>query len=159
MLGSVKRDINRTSRNVVLRHPNSFDVTVYRKEVNRLTPNLLGGALVLSSKDEPDFDYNEIGEAKALFADQYAMSGFADNSESVNYGEHAYNALIESIASKDEEGFFEPKKSDILYVFISEDAAFAYEVTGTPVVAGLLQGVGRFELTKRDDLAWLPFKS
>lgn len=148
--------ISKAARNVVLRHPNAFDIVLYRKTVERDSPALLGGALVLSSEDEPDFDYDELGNGRIVFVDQYAgMTAFSDSQTVADYGAPTFNALIQPIAATDEEdGHFTPQKSDVLYVHVGMGIALAFEITGIPGTMGLSPMGVKYELTKRDDLTY-----
>lgn len=149
MLNNAPIRINHASRNVVLRHPNSFDLVVYRKELEREDSELLGGAALLSDEDEYDFSYKLLGEAKLLFADSYMDSPLSSSQDVMNYAEHGFFALIECLS---EELILE--KGDIAYIIIGEGIAIGYEITAIPTVGGIPPYNKRFEVTKRDDLTY-----
>lgn len=162
MQNQVPSDINRGSRQVVLRHPNSFSCIIMRKQVNRQADTKLGsmptigGMGVLSSDDESDVDWNVVGRGKMLFADSYAPSMHDDRSETLNYAEAGYLALIEHEPDDEYPELLTPKKNDIVQLVLLAGASIAYEVTGTQGDVSIPPYTRRYELQKRDDLNYIP---
>lgn len=151
MLNKVAETIKRLSDATTLRYPNSFDVSVYRKVINREEPKELGGARVLSYDDEPEYTYNELGDGKMIKLDDYLPSGLTDNSAAFDYAEPSFYALILSNAKPNTDGYFVAKKGDMVYMILGEDLAIAYEITGSQGTIGVSPYGSRYELTKRDD--------
>lgn len=162
MLNQIPTQQNNAIRIVTLRHPNSFDAYLYRKILLRIGDDevggipTIGGLGVLSTEDEPDTDWEEKGEAKVLFVDSYMASGMNDLQSNVNYEGVGFYARIESIASPDSEGWFQPKKNDIVYLVIADSVAVAYQITDVSGVSGIPPYTQRYELQKRDDLHFIP---
>ena len=151
----VSEQVLKASRRVIMNHGNAHSAVVYRKEITRPSPELLGGAMVLSTDDEPEFDYVELGEAKLLFMDGYVESSLSDNTQTYNYAEPSRNVILASVAETGSPEFFIPKKSDIVYYFTILDVAIAYEITK---VLGVVEGSPystRYEISKRDDLNYI----
>jgi len=161
MLNSVPEHQNKAIRTVTLRHPNSFDAVLYRKKLLREGNNkvggipTLGGMGVLSTEDEADVDWIELGEAKVLFVDSYLASGMNDLQDNINYEGVGFYARIESISEPSSEGFFKPDKNDIVYLVIGSSVAVAYQITDISGVSGIPPYTQRYELQKRDDLMFI----
>ncbi|WP_428383744.1 hypothetical protein [Nevskia ramosa] len=170
MLNRVAVSVNFSVRQVVLRHPNSIDCAVYRKQVIRTeqidgqdsefagSPTL-GGAGVLNSEDEAEFDYIERGDARMRMIGTYEPSDINDRGDAelqATQGE----AQIVSLAAPEEDGFFIPEKNDIVIAFLGAGIAVAYEVV-QPIGSISIQPYPvRFLLNPRDDLNYIePFKS
>ena len=79
-----------------------------------------------------------------------------DIQSSVNYEGVGFYARIESVAEPEEEGFFKPKKNDIVYLVIGMSVAIAYQITDISGVTGIPPYTLRYELQKRDDLMFIP---
>ena len=75
------------ARQMVMRHGNSMDATVYRKVAQRTTgagagplgglPSL-GGMAVLDNEDEPQVDFQPLGTGKLLFTGVYEKTQLND---------------------------------------------------------------------------------
>ena len=162
MLNQVPEHQNKAARTVTLKHPNSYDAVLYRKELLRQSEDevggipTLGGLGILSTEDEPEVDWHELGDAKVLFADAYMASGMNDLQDNVNYEGVGFYARIESIEKPDNADFFSPKKNDIVYLVIGASVAVAYQITGISGVTGIPPYTQRYELQKRDDLMFIP---
>lgn len=143
MLTNVPTQINRSARLVTLRHPNGMECTIWRKEVNRAgtgSPTDFGGVPtiegmgVISSEDEADYDFTEIGDAKVVFCGQFQTNGdnWMENDASLIYADMPpIEALIECKAAPEAEGFFTPDKNDMVTVYPGNGVVMSYQIVGT----------------------------
>ena len=163
MLHTVPYQIIKAKRQVTLRHPNAYKCIAFRKTINRDAGGetiggipVLGGATVLSSEDEYDVDWNELGEGKVLFVDQFAASSMTDNSLTQDYANAGFMASIESLVdAEDTAGYFIPKKNDVVYLHDGGSTATAFEIVTIPSPVGIFPHVPHYELQKRDDLLYV----
>lgn len=141
MLNSVPTQINRSARLVTLRHPNAMDCTVWRKKVNRVSADTpaqmggmptIGGLGVLDSEDEADFDYEELGDAKIVFAGQYQGEGanWNDADSTLNYPAPPMEALIECVLDPSDPAHFVATKPDMITVEPGAGISIPYQVIG-----------------------------
>lgn len=175
MLNSVPVTINSAARQVTLRHPNSFDVIVSRKRVVRVesgeggTPSEMGGAPtlggmgVLRSEDETDFEYDELGAGKLLFAGPgpYQPQDLNDR-DNATLVENSREVLIESVASPGaapgEPQHFVTDVGDLVCITLGMGVVMAYEVATVSSPVALAPYQRRLVLNPRDDLNYVqPF--
>lgn len=165
MLYQIPQNTQKTMRAVVLKHPNSMDVAIYRKVVKRkdLDPDsmlgglpTLGGMGVLDSEDEDDFDMMPIGDARMLPCEAFQPSSVVDRGDGVDGadGVWAY-AMIEPLAAPDDPEHFELKTHDFVFVVVWEGTYVGYEVVGREANINIPPFVARYVLNKRDDLQFL----
>lgn len=132
MLNAVPEQIARALRQMVLKNPNSMPCLVFRKRVNRVSDSNVGGnpgiagVGVLDSEDEADFSFEELGEAKLLFAGSYmaAEGNIIDSDDGVIYAQDAMMCSVEPVV----EGAFEVGKHDMLQVMPGMGFIMPYEV-------------------------------
>lgn len=129
MLTNVARTVANASRKVVRRHPNAFECLVMRKQTDRSEPKNLGGIRVLSSEDEHDVSYSELGVGYALFAEQFQVSGLFDSANAATGAAPETRFLIVPEVAEGEE-HWSPKKRDIFYLVFTDDIKLAYEIVG-----------------------------
>lgn len=161
MLNNIPKGINAITRNVVIRHPNTFNCEFYRRDINRLEPvvgerQTMGGMMVLSVDDEVDISWTLIGIGYALVADVFQPSGMMDRMDANNGTGDEFRFLIES-EKEAFEGGFEPKKNDVFYIVLGdiqdEDAPrLAYEIIGVETTVNVPPYVPRYVCNRRDDL-------
>lgn len=161
MLMNVPKAINSATRNVVMRHPNSFNCEFYRRKVNRIDPVIgdqssIGGMLVMSVEDEPDIDWEFIGLGYALTADLFQPSGMMDRQDANNGFDNEFKFLIEPELEAIEGGF-EPKKDDVFYIVLgdvsdSNAPRLAYEIINIETTVNVPPYVPRYVCNRRDDL-------
>lgn len=154
MLSNVALAVRRSARAVTLNHPNRMGCTVYRKVVTRTEPDSLGGLPtlgglgVLDDEDEPDFEYQELGDGSLVMLGTY-QGGFRSDD----------NTLLDNPNTPQQEAFIEPlienaftlNKHDLISVVIG-DAVLPYEVadiTGTVNIPPFTQ---KYVLQLRDEL-------
>lgn len=160
MLHKVPQHINRAARAVVLNHPNTFPAFMFRKRVTRTNtpPDEMGGAQtiggmgVLSSEDEALVEWDELGYAGVLIVEQYQGGQMSDRDDATDANAAEMRALIESDAAPDEEGYFEVKRHDVVYLLMGEGVALAYEVVTIEGNVALPPYTRKYVLNKRDDL-------
>ncbi len=138
MLNNVPTQINRSKRLVTLKHPNSMDCTVYRKEILRVadTPAgdigglpTIGGIGTLDSEDEADYTYILLGNAKIHFSGAGPTSaGRFNEADNQLIEAGAAVAAIECIIAPGEPGYFVPDKKDMVMVEPGPGIAYAYEI-------------------------------
>lgn len=172
MLTSVPVAINASQRQVVLRHPNSFDAVVSRKQFQRVetdpatglpsemgaTPTL-GGMGVLRGEDEAEWEYVELGPAKLLFAGPGPFQPM-DMNERDNglVAETQREVLIECIAMPGDVGHFLADTSDLVVITLAPGVAIVFDVATVSGTVNIPPYTRRLVLNPRDDLAYVePF--
>ena len=172
MLTSVPLAISRSSRQVVLMHPNSFDAVISRKKVLRVeidpgtgnpsemgaTPTL-GGMGVLRTEDEADFEYVELGAARVQFAAGSPLPA-QDLNERDNVGIPAAQCevLIEAVAKRGEPIPFIADSGDLVMLTLCPGVVVAYEVEKVSAPVNIPPYTRRLMLNPRDDLNYIePF--
>lgn len=161
MLSNIPKGIGSVTRNVVMRHPNTFNCEFYRRDVNRLEPvvgerPVMGGMMVLSMDDEVEISWSILGTGYALTADSFQPSVMMDRGDANNGALDEYRFLIEPELEA-YEGGFEPKKGDVFYVVLGdiqdEDAPrVAYEIIFVETTVNVPPFVPRYVCNRRDDL-------
>lgn len=161
MLNNVPRGINALTRNVVMRHPNSFNCIFYRRKVERIAPiagerQTMGGMMVLSIDDEASISWDMIGIGHALKADQFQPSLMVDRQDANNGFDNEFRFLIEP-EKEAIEGGFQPHKNDIFYLLLGdpdlEDTPkLAFEIVGVEATVDVPPYVVRYVCNRRDDL-------
>lgn len=170
MLTSVPTAINQSNRQVVLRHPNSFDAVVSRKRVVRVelvagAPGemggnpTLGGMGVLRSEDEADYEYDELGPAKLLFAGPgpFQPQDIIERDNGL-VAETQREVLIECVAKPGETGFFVADTSDLVSIMLGPGVVMVYDVATVSGTVNIPPYTRRLVLNPRDDLNYIePF--
>lgn len=175
MLNSVPIAINAASRQVTLRHPNSFDCIVSRKRVVRIEvdaegdPSTMGGSPtmggmgVLRSEDEVEFEYDELGPAKLLFAGPgpYQAQDMIERDNAL-LTENSREVLIESIAKPGalvgEPQYFVADTGDLVSLTLGLGVVLSYEVATVSGTVNLPPYTRKLVLNPRDDLNYVePF--
>lgn len=138
MLTQINDRIQKAARVMAMKHPNAVDVTVFRKVVTRepetkeqgndtdaFDDDLLtiGGAGVMSIRDDADFEPELLGAGRMLFL---GRAGVTDHAAFENLGyTPEITAYIESLI----DGEFEIKKQDRVFWHLAENVV-EYEVKG-----------------------------
>lgn len=162
MLTNVPAAVSRMARNVVINHPNTFSCQVFRKTVTRTASASMGGLPtmgglgVISSDDEEQFEYAFLGNGYAMQAETFQPAQLMDRQDANNYSGEEFRLLIMPEAENDgEEGFFTPKKHDVVYLLIGDDddpPKIAFEVVGIETPLNIPPYVTRYVCNRRDDL-------
>lgn len=168
MLNQVPIQVGRMARNVVLNHPNSMEIQMWRKVILRKDTGevagkpTLGGLGVLDSDDEDDIDWVYLGTGRALRAEMFQPSGMVDrNDANIGFSDEAL-FLIEPAANSGEEGFFDVRTHDVMKIIIrmppnyENYATIAYEVTGRETTSDIPPFNIRYKCSLRDDLSFAP---
>lgn len=154
MLNNVPQTINSVTRNVVLKHPNTMDCTIYRKQLNRYDTDTIGGLptvaglTMLASDDEPDYEYVEVGDGKVLFTGQFmgGANNTIDTDDGIIYAEAPIEALIEFIDADNV-----PDKTDMVMVYPAAEFVLAYEVVGVTSNTSIPPYTRKYMLVSRQD--------
>lgn len=171
MLTSVPSAINRAARQVTLRHPNAFDVTVYRKVLKRVekddsgadstmggTPTL-GGMGVLRSEEEADYEYTELGLGKMMFAGAFEPQDFNEH-DSALIAENARAVLIEAKAEPGAAGYFLADTTDLVMADLGMGVILSWEVATASGTVNVPPYTRKLIVNPRDDLNQLdPFSA
>jgi hypothetical protein len=175
MLNNVPTSINAAARQVTLRHPNSFDCIVSRKRVVRVEPGAgggastsagmptLGGMGVMRSEDESDFEYDELGAAKLLFAGPGPYQPMDMNErDNALLTENSREVLIESVAKPGaavgQPQYFVADTGDLVSVTLGLGVVLTYDVATVSGTVNLPPYTRKLVLNPRDDLNYVePF--
>ncbi len=142
MLTNVPKQINRAARQVTLRHPNSMDCALWKKEIKRApssTPEhfggmpTVGGMGVLDSEDEADYSYVPLGNARIVFTERYepATGNMIDTEDGLNYTEAPRQAMIECVAEPGSPDWVLPDKPMVVTCFPGNGVVVPYQIVGT----------------------------
>lgn len=158
MLTNVTNAIRKASRNVVLNHPNNMDVQLYRRSINRTSPDgtsmglpTMGGMGVMDSADEEAITFEFVGNGIILAAEMFMPSSAFERMDANLGAAEEFRYLLEP---ETEDGF-EPKTKDVLYVLLGDGpdpAMLAFEVATIESTVNIPPYVNRVVLNRRDDL-------
>lgn len=163
MLNNVPIQINQAARQVVLRHPNAMDCSVWRKTVNRVAdaPPLamgglptIGGLGVLDAEDEADYSYTELGDARIVFCGvfQGQAGNTIDADTGLNYADIPIEALVECVAEPAAGGYFQADKPDVVTVYPGAGIVLSYEVIGVTGAVNIPPYTRKLVLAPRQDM-------
>lgn len=172
MLTNVPASVSYSSRQVVLRHPNSMTCHVWRKQVLRTElddlgdPSVMGGSPtmggmgVLRSEDESEFEYQELGEGRMLFVGIYQPADVVERDNGLVPAE-LQEALVECLVDPAAPGFFLVDTSDVVFLDLGMGNLMPYEVATVTGGIHIPPYTRRLVLNPRDDLAHLapPFSA
>ncbi len=158
MLHSVPTQINKAARSVTLRHPNGIPCHAFRQRLLRQADGsmggmpTLGGLGVLDSSDEPDVEWELLGDAKLLIVENFQASTVVDRGDALDNAEPQILALIEATIPVEDHAHFTAKTKDVLYMLLHADVKIAYEVVAIDGSINIAPYSRRYILQKRDDL-------
>ena len=165
MLHQIPINTNKTMRTVVLRHPNSMEVAVFRKVLKRVDDSApgtmgglptLGGMGVLDSEDEDDYDFAALGDGKLLPCEAFQPSSMVDRDDGIDAAEGVMlYCMVEPVALPGTDESFELKTHDLVFLIVWEGVYVGYEVVGRETNINIAPFVRRYVLQKRDDLKFL----
>jgi hypothetical protein len=161
MLHSVPKDISKGARAVVLRHPNSMECAVFRKKILRGSEGemgrmpTLGGLGVLSSEDESEVDWEDLGYGMLLFTEQFQSSSFVDRDDSLDSSYPQRIALIEMDAEPGTPEHHIVERNDIVYLLLHDEVKIAYEVIDVEGSVDISPYTRRYVVQKRDALTYI----
>lgn len=166
MLNSVPQSVSYSSRQVVLRHPNSMPCTVWRKRILRTESNpvtgapsemggspTLGGMGVLRGEDESEFDYEELGPARMLFVGPAQPADVVERDNAVVPMDQQ-EALVESVAEPGFAGHFVVDSGDMVFMDVGMGNVLPYEAVSVVGNIMIPPYTRRLVLNPRDDLAF-----
>lgn len=159
MLNGVPEAINSATRLITLNHPNAMDGVAFRKQVLRTAGNSLGGLPTvggmgsLDSEDESDYEYQELGDIRIVFAGIFQGEGnnWMDAETGINYPAMPIEALIECVANPTDPDAFVVKKSDRISVEPGGGTVLIYEVIGVTGNVNIPPYTRKFVLAARSD--------
>lgn len=162
MLHNVTSGIGALTRNVVIKHPNTFNCELFRKVLLRkdvgefVGKPTMGGTGVLESDDEEKYEYKFIGPGYALPAVMFEPAPIVDANDT-NIGPTEFRFLLEPDAQFGEEGFWIPKTHDLVFLLIpnkegDKHARLCFEVVGRETTTNIPPFNTRYICNRRDDL-------
>nr|WP_319566287.1 hypothetical protein [uncultured Rhodoferax sp.] len=164
MLNNVPIAIKNACRQVVLRHPNSMDCWVWRKQVTRVENDpdtglpstmggspTLGGMGVLRSEDEADYDYVMLGEGKCMALGPYQPNDEVERGNALLQATQQ-EAQVVSLAGEGEPGHFIPDTGDMVMVTPGLAVVLVYDVATITGLANIPPYIQKLVLNPRDDL-------
>ena len=167
MLNQVPQAVSYSSRQVVLRHPNSMPCTVWRRQVLRteLSPlsglpsesagsPTLGGMGVMRAEDEAEFEYDELGPGHMLFVGQFQPTDMVERDNALLPAD-LQEALVECDSEPGLPGFFEVDSGDVVFMDVGMGTVMPYEVATVTGNIHIPPYTRKFVLNPRDDLAFL----
>ncbi len=175
MLNSVPTAINKAARQVTLRHPNAFDCIVSRKRVVRTEldgngdpstsagMSTLGGMGVMRTEDESEFEYDELGAAKLLFAGPGPYQPMDMNErDNALLTENSREVLIECVANQGapngDPQYFVADTGDLVSLTLGLGVVLSYVVATVSGTVNLPPYTRKLVLNPRDDLNYVePF--
>lgn len=170
MLNNVVNAVNALARRRVLRDPNRYRVSAFRKRVIRHDSPLdglmggaptLGGMGVLDSEDEYDVTWDDLGDGWAIFTEAYqAMdSTITDDRSSALPSAQVRRALIEPDEETGQPGWYPIEKHDVVFFWVDREdrraPKAAYEVIAVEPVLSIPPYAYRYVLNIRDDLHYI----
>jgi hypothetical protein len=170
MLSNVAVAVSNSTRQVVLRHPNTMPCTVWRKKIIRVEVNpetdlpsemggspTLGGMGVLRSEEEDDFEYIQLGTGKCLFCGIFQPTDQVERDNALLQSP-MQEAQVECDAEPGTEGYFFADTTDMVIIEPGLGTALVYDVATLTGVANIPPYIRKLVLNPRDDLhALKPF--
>lgn len=165
MINNVPIKIMQAARAVAIKHPNSIDCVVYRKELLRPAEGVdgemggmatLGGMGVLKGEDEPDFEYRALGPGKVLITSRFDGGDMSDRGDAIVQDQPMQEAQIVSV----ELPGFEPKKGDLVGLMPGGGVLLGFEIVGITGSVAIYPYVTKYVIAPRDELhdltPWTP---
>lgn len=162
MLNQVPLSMRAAARNMVLRHPNAIDCTVMRRRVTRTSEAQagmaggelsLGGIGTLGADDEAEVDYDEIGEARVLFAGVRPPTSMTDAGDA---SEAEASTPMEALVEPVTEGAFNCKDADLLMLMPGAGVVITFEVLKQIAQVHIPPYVAKFEIQAQMDMTHIP---
>lgn len=164
MLSNVALSVSQATRQVVLRHPNSFDCAVWRKKVTRVEVNpdtgqpgtmggspTLGGMGVLRSEDEDQIEFERMGAARCHFCGIYQQTDQVERDNAV-LPQPMHEAQVECLAEPGTAGHFLVDTNDLVLILLGLGTVLAFEVATLTGVANIPPYIRKLVLNPRDEL-------
>jgi len=164
MLNNIPASINFSVRQVVLRHPNSMECSVWRKRLLRVEPDpatglpstmggspTLGGMGVLRSEDEAEFDYQELGPGRMLFSGVFQANDIVERDDAI-VPQNLQEAQVVSVADTSKPEYFEADTGDLIMLDMGLGVVLAYDVATITGNLAIPPYTRKLMLNPRDDL-------
>jgi hypothetical protein len=162
MINEVPIKIMEAARAVTLRHPNSMDCVVLRKQIKRTADEsmgglpTLGGLGVLKSEDEPDFEYVKIGDGKILITSRYeGSSDMTDRGDAITPTEPMQEAQIvclDVVVDGVKQPGPDPQKGDLVGAMPGGGVLIGFEIVGVTGSVAIYPYTTKFVIAPRDEL-------
>lgn len=158
MLNNVPSSVNRMTRNIVINHPNTWECQLYRKVVDRADEPeemglaTMGGLGVMSSENEENISWENIGIGYALQAESFMPSSMMDRQDANNGLNNEFKFLIEPEAQSGMPGYFDVRKNDVMLIVVSDDVRLAFEIVDIETVMNIPPFATRYIANRRDNL-------
>lgn len=147
MLNTVPDATNKMARAVIMNHPNAYNCEIYRKIIDRVNPETMGGLGVLGNDDEEDVSFEFVGIGYALQAETFQQSAMMDRQDANNSYANEIRFLIAP-----EDADFEIVKHDVLYLLFGENVKLAWEIVTVETTVNIAPYTKRYVCNKRNDL-------
>lgn len=156
MLHSVPTQVNALMSTVMMNHPNSMDVVVYRKHITRADQQwsgqpTIGGMTSLSSTDEEQFEYARLGRGYAMPAESFQGARMVKSGDANIGGVEEFRFCLQCAPGED----WVPKDHDVFFVLLegTEDGpSFAFEIVGIESTSNIPPFNLRYICNRRDGL-------
>ena len=166
MLWNVPKTVNRLTRNVVMNHPNSFNIEVFRKHTTRKGEKYfagkptLGGIGVIDSGDEVEYEFEYMGNGYALPAEPFQPGAMVDHKDT-HVGEGTdFRFLIELECQTGSDDYFELRNHDVIYLLLGgepgNEVKVAFEIVTMETTSNIPPYTVRYVCNRRDDLFLTP---
>jgi len=153
MLNNIPTAINRMARNIVINHPNAYNIIAVRKRVTRASDSsvgglpTMGGMGVINSDDEESVEWDLLGNGYALPANPFSPSQMMDRQDANNGFQDESIFLIEP----EDPELFLLQKHDVIYLIL-DDIRLAFEIEGIETTSNIPPYTQRYICNRRDDL-------
>ncbi len=162
--------IMQAARAVAMKHPNSMDCVLYRKELKRTADDTmggmptLGGLGVLKNEDEPEFEYKTLGPGRILITSRYeGGSDMTDRGDAIVPSEPAQEAQIvclDVVVDGVKQPGPEPQKGDLVGVMPGGGVLIGFEIVGQVGNVAIYPYTTKWVIAPRDELhdlePWTP---
>jgi hypothetical protein len=154
--------IMEAARTVTLKHPNSVDCVLFRKQVLRTADETLGGLPtlgglgVLKSEDEPDYEYVRIGTGKILITGRYeGGAALTDRGDAVvpeEAQQEAQIVCVDEVVDGVQQPGPEPQKGDLVGMMPGGGVLIGFEIVGQVSGVSIYPYVSKWVISPRDEL-------
>lgn len=162
MITNVPIKIMQAARTVTLRHPNSIPCVVLRKVLLKPAGGeemgglpTLGGMGVLKSEDEPDYEYQRIGEGKIHITGQFSGGDMSDRGDSIVPDQPMQEANIvcfDVVVDGIKQPGPEVQKGDLVGVMPGGGVLIGFEIVGQTGSVAIYPYATKWVVAPRDEL-------
>jgi hypothetical protein len=154
-ISAIPQRVMEATATVTRKHPNSLDVTIYRKVLKRKSDGemgglpTLGGLGVLSPDDEDEYEYREVGEGRMLITSRFDGELDTTDREDSFVPEAA---MIEATIAPLVGPQFDIHKYDLVAAMPGGGVVIGYEILKLPTTTTIYPYTTKYVLAPRDDL-------